>query len=309
VRSGFGALLLAAVLANAAPDARSQFLRLGSRFSSGVEVVGITATVLDADGRLVSDLPAEAFEAYEDGEPQPITQFTSARVPVSLAVLLDVSDSMYGRRIADERAAVARFLRELLDPDDEFMLLSFNHRPHALTEWTRDPQVLQSALDGLVPFGGTAIYDAVMTALPFMDRRSRERAALLVISDGADSASDATLTVLRSAMLRSDAFAYAIAIDSPDTRAINAQVNPSTLREITDTSGGRTEVVADSADLAAATARIADELNHQYVLGYNAPHGADGRYHSIRVRIAGGGGYQVRTRRGYVAEPRALPRP
>ena len=276
--------------------------RSGSPFRTGIEVIGITATVFDRDGRLATGLTADAFEVYEDGVLQPITQFTAERVPVSLAVLLDVSDSMYGQRIEDARRAVTRFLFELLDPSDEYMVLGFNHRPHPLTEWTRDDGTVESALRGVVPFGGTAIYDAVVTALPFIERRSEQRAALLLISDGEDSASDASFGDLRAAMLRSDAFAYAIALDPPDARPINGQVNPTTLREITDTSGGRTAVVQDVEGLLAATASLADELNHQYVIGYNSPHGADGEYHSIRVRVRGGG-FRVRARSGYVADP------
>jgi hypothetical protein len=61
--------------------------------------------------------------------------------------------------------------------------------------------------------------------------------------------------------------------------------------------------VHSSADLDGATARIAEELNHQYLLGYTSPHGADGDYHSIRVRIAGTD-HKVRARHGYVATPR-----
>ena len=76
--------------------------------------------------------------------------------------------------------------------------------------------MVSDALAALRPSGGTAIYDAVISALPQIDRRNRQRAALLIISDGADTASDATLRDVRSALLRSDAFVYAIAIDSPD---------------------------------------------------------------------------------------------
>ena len=124
---------------------------------------------------------------------------------------------------------------------------------------------------------------------------------VVLISDGADTASDARVRDVRSALLRSDAFVYAIAIDPPsDTRAINARVNPYALREITDDTGGRTDVVHDSADLGAATARIADELNHQYVLGYTSPRPPDGQYHSIRVRVTRPD-HRVRARRGYVA--------
>ena len=88
-----------------------------------------------------------------------------------------------------------------------------------------------------------------MAALPVFEERSRQRAAIVLISDGADTASDAHVRDVRSALLRSDAFVYAIAIDPPaDTRPINARVNPYALRAITDDSGGRTEVVHDSAD-------------------------------------------------------------
>ena len=125
-----------------------------------------------------------------------------------------------------------------------------------------------------------------MAALPLFEQRSRQRASIVLISDGADTASDARVRDVKSALLRSDAFVYTIAIDPPsDTRPINARVNPYALREITDDSGGRTEVVHDSADLGAATARIADELNHQYVLAYTSVRAPDGQYHSIRVRV------------------------
>jgi VWFA-related protein len=258
--------------------------------------------VLDAEGRLATDLPREAFELYDDGNLQPITQFTRERVPVSLGLLLDVSDSMYGRRLVEARTAVSRFLFELLDPSDEFFVYGFNHAPKLVSAWTRDAALVGSRLEALQASGGTAVYDAVLASLPLFKSRSQPRAALVVISDGADTASDATVHDVRSALVRTDAFVYAIAIDSSDRHPINTRVNPTALREMTDDSGGRTEIVTDSADLAGATARVADELNSQYVFGYNAPHGADGEYHSIRVRVRSGG-YRVRARRGYVAEP------
>jgi len=269
-------------------------------FRSGVDLTTIAATVTDRDGHLVADLPADAFEVFEDGERQTLTQFVHDRVPVGLGVLLDISDSMFGKRIEDARTAVDRFLFELLDPADEFFLLAFNHRPRALTGWTQRHDDVQGALRALRPTGGTAIYDAIFEALPILDRRTRQRAALLVISDGADTASSATLREVRAALLRSEAFVYAIAIDSPDRQAINARVNAQALREITAETGGRTEVVQSSAELLDACQRIADELNSQYILGYTSTHAADGKYHSIRVRIAGTD-HRVRARNGYIA--------
>jgi Ca-activated chloride channel family protein len=271
-------------------------------FRTGIDVTGITVTVRDADGHLVSDLPQDAFEVFDDGERQQVTQFTRERVPVSLGVLLDISDSMFGRRIADARLAVDHFLLEQLDHEDEFFILAFNHRPHVLTQWTQTPTVVRDALDSLKPNGGTAVYDAVLEGMPLIAKRNRERGAMLIVSDGEDTASTAMLKDVRFALRRSQAFVYAIAIDPPDDRRpINRRVNPTTLREITDESGGRTEVVQSSSDVAAASARIADELNHQYVIGYTPRHGGDGQFHSIRVRVQGAS-YKVRARTGYVAE-------
>src|ERR1700752_3447560 len=101
-------------------------IRTERPFQSGIEITSITATVTDKDGRLVTGLGREVFEVNEDGIRQTITQFTNERVPVGLGVALDVSDSMFGKRIQDARAAVDRFLFDLLDPPDEFFLLAFN---------------------------------------------------------------------------------------------------------------------------------------------------------------------------------------
>ena len=84
---------------------------------SSIELTVVTATVRDADGKLVTGLPREAFEVYEDGERLPIAQFTNERVPLGLGLLLDISDSMFGRRIKDAEAAVERFLLDAARPD------------------------------------------------------------------------------------------------------------------------------------------------------------------------------------------------
>jgi len=294
------ALLALAVLAGTALLAQDR----PARFQSAVNLISVTATVVDQEGQLVAGLPREAFEIYEDGDPQTITQFTNERVPVSLAVLLDVSDSMYGQRLIDARSAVERFLFDLLDHEDEFAVMAFNHAPIPLTDWTQAPEIVRQAMEGLKPFGATALYDAVLTTLPMMNTRAKQRASLLIISDGADTASDAALREVRSALLRSDAFVYAIAIDPPARRAINETVNISALNEITGSNGGNTELVHEPAGLVAATAKIAEELNSQYVLGYHTLRPLDGTYRSIRVRMTTPE-YRVRARRGYIAEARS----
>ncbi|HMC76325.1 MAG TPA: hypothetical protein VKH34_04305, partial [Vicinamibacterales bacterium] len=106
---------------------------------SSIEVTVVTATVRDADGRLVTGLPKEAFEVYEDGERLPIAQFTNERVPLGLGLLLDISDSMFGRRIKDAEGAVERFLLQLLDPSDAFFVMAFNHEARVLFGWKTEP--------------------------------------------------------------------------------------------------------------------------------------------------------------------------
>jgi Ca-activated chloride channel family protein len=212
---------------------------------------------------------------------------------------------MFGRRIKDAEAAVEQFLTALLDPADAFFVMTFNHEPRLIFGWKTSPDGVHGALAPLKPTGATAIYDAVLAALPYLENRPRERAAIVLITDGADTASDATLHDLRPALVRSDAFVYAIAIDTPEPQPIAQRVSVDTLNEITSQSGGRTEIVRATADIEQATANIADELNHQYVLGYSSPHPGDGRYHSIRVR-ATNPAYRVRARTGYVAVKRSL---
>jgi VWFA-related protein len=293
------ALTLAAGIGVAAqqPEARLPIFR------TAIDLTTVTATVLGPNGALITGLTSDAFDVFEDGERQTITQFTNERVPVSLGVLLDVSDSMYGRRIQDARQAIERFVVDRLDRGDEFSILAFNHQQRLLTTWTSEPALAARVMQPLQPFGSTAIYDAIVAALPLVGIRHRQRAALLVISDGADTASDRTLREVRSALIRTDAFVYAIAIDPPDRRPINVAVNATALNEITEQSGGRTRVVRSSGELSEALTEIADELNSQYLIGYASPKAADGQYHSIRVRVRGTDD-RVRARNGYVAEPR-----
>jgi len=101
-------------------------------FRARIETVLVAVTVHDADNRLVTGLSRDDFEMFEDDVPQAITQFTNQRVPVSLGVLLDASDSMRGQPIVDARAAVDRFVGELLEPGDEAFVASFNHVPTLL---------------------------------------------------------------------------------------------------------------------------------------------------------------------------------
>ncbi|HJU41590.1 MAG TPA: VWA domain-containing protein [Vicinamibacterales bacterium] len=273
-------------------DARSKNFRAAS------ELVTTAVTVRDAEGRLVTNLEQKDFIIEEDGVVQPITQFTKERVPISLSLTLDISDSMRGQRFADAREALGHFLDRLLAVEDEAALVGFNHEARLYGAWTTERAGLRTRLLDIKPSGGTAMYDAIDVSVPLFDARQHPRAAILLVSDGADTASDATPTQLKQKLNRSDIFLYAIGIDSLDARN-STRINPFTLQELTSQGGGYTEIIRGTAELGAATERIAEELNHQYMLGYSPLKRGDGRYHTVRVRVTNDS-YRVRARRGVV---------
>ena len=288
-------IVLSSVVLNAQ---RPVDLRDRNNFRSGSELVTTAVTVRDGDNRLVTNLKQADFTVEEDGIVQPITQFTTERVPVSLTLALDISDSMRGQRMVDARGALANFLDRLLAPEDEASLLGFNHAARMYAGWTTDKPGIRARLDAITPSGGTAMYDAIETALPVFESRQHPRAALLLVSDGADTASDATPTQIKQRLNRSDVFLYAIGIDSLDARN-SRRINPFTLNELTAQGGGYTEIIKSTEELGPATERIAEELNHQYMIGYTPTTRGDGKYHSVRVRVAYDT-YKVRARRGVV---------
>jgi len=269
-------------------------------FKARVDLVWVTASVVDASGRLIKGLTREDFKIWEDGDEQPISQFTDERVPVSLGVLLDASDSMRGQPMIDARLALDRFVTDLLEPDDEAFVATFNHLPSLAALWRSPPAAVAHALDDVRPSGGTAIYDALAGTSSLFERRVHTRAAFIVISDGADTASDRTLHQAVDAIRRTDTFVYAIAIDDGQG-APGSRINADALREITSMSGGYTEVIKSAAEIGAATERIADELNTQYTLGYSSTRRPDGAWRALRVRVNKPDTF-VRARRGYYAD-------
>jgi Ca-activated chloride channel homolog len=313
------------------------------RFKSGVELINVTATVLDSSGRFVPNLRKEDFTVYEDDQPQTVTHFSSERVPVSLGIALDTSGSMAGDKIRAAQSALDRFLFDLLDRNDEIFVYLFSNYPRLLQGWTTDRTLLSRALGRIVPNGGTALYDAVEDSIPLTAKGQNAKKALLIISDGNDTASRAGIREVKQQIRESETLVYAIGIDGSEegtvrraplppprvpmpipfpfpggrgrprwpqnppqggsggwSRASDERVNVVALRDMTDDSGGRTEIIHDPQDLDPATSGIADELSKQYYLGYPASGKKDGRWHSIRVEVKNSS-YRIRARRGYVA--------
>jgi len=186
----------------------------GFSFKTGVELINVTATVTDGNGRFVPGLRREDFVVYEDGKPQVISQFDAERVPVSLGIALDTSGSMIGDKIAAARAALNRFLFDLLGPQDEMFLYRFDSLPDLVQPWTTDRQALSRALGAVQPRGGTALFDTVGEAVPLAQSGSRQKKALVLITDGNDTSSRSPLPQIQRLIRETEVLVYAIGIDA-----------------------------------------------------------------------------------------------
>jgi len=274
-------------------------------FRSGVDLVNVTATVTDGNGRFIGGLTKDDFVVYDDGKPQDIVTFSRDRVSVSLGMLLDVSGSMTEDRLALARAAIDHFIVNLLGKEDELFLLEFAARGRMLQTWTRDREAFSRALAGANGgFGnlGTALVDAVKTSLGIAADGANQKKLVLILSDGKDTSSLTTVKDAQEAIRRSEVLVYALGVDGTDDDVDgDGGVDARALRKLTDDTGGRTEVVKGFRNLKEATARLADELNQQYSIGYAAPTGRDGRWHAIKVEVVKKRGAKVRSRSGYFA--------
>lgn len=272
-------------------------------FRGGVDLVYLTVTVTDKNGRFIENLAAEDFTVLDDGKAQPIVSFSRDRVPVSLGLVLDISGSMRPEMMATARAAIRRFTHELLGAEDELFLAVFSNRTWMLQRWTTDRERVDRALADVKTQWGTAIYDAIRATLPVAGTGTHNKKVLLVLSDGDDQSSRTSLKQLQEIIRSSEVIVYALAV--VDGGGGSGAGN---LRKITDSTGGRTEVVKGFSNLHPATERLADELNRQYTIAYEAPHGQDGARHSIKVQVQQRGAV-VRARSGYQAPAARLTEP
>jgi Ca-activated chloride channel family protein len=325
-------ILAAVVVAGAGARAQQQSQSApnpGFQFRTSVDLINVTATVTDSQGRFVPGLRAEDFEVYEDGKLQTISQFDSERVPVSLGIVLDTSGSMEGDKMTNAKGAVRRFLDELLGPQDEVFLIKFDSRVNLLSEWTENRAAVSRIVGSIRPAGGTALYDAMSDAVPLGEQGTRRKKALVLISDGNDSDSSTDVDTVQRQIRESELLVYAVGLDSPQESLSQTigqvlgriilrprsgssgpppgrtsggeRLNEGVLRSITDDSGGRTEIIRNSRDIDTATAGIASELSRQYFLGYSTSSPRDGRWHTIDVRVKRGN-YTIRARKGFIAE-------
>ena len=265
------------------------------------DLVSVTVSVTDREGRHVSGLDKRAFTVYDDKLPQEIKFFSNTDTPISLAVIFDTSKSMSGDKIMRSRAALARFV-ETSHRDDEYSLISFSDRAQLLIDRTRDADAMIANFTYVQPRGETALYDATVLGVENVTRGSRTRRAILLITDGNDTSSRYTFEDLRQYLQESDVVLYAIGILAyPWSEARRGR---NTLRELASVTGGKAFFPDGKADMDEAFEQIALELRSQYSIGFRPTDlTGDRRWHRIKVNVIPPGKSRllVRNREGFYA--------
>jgi len=279
-------------------------------FPSRTDLVILAASAVDGNGRPVRDLRREEISVLEEGHPQPIVHFAHSRVlSARFLLLVDASGSMAARpRLSSAWMAAVQFL-EALDPADEVSIVGFDTRYWTVVPFTRDRAQLRAGLASVTPFGATALHDALARAARDLASQGEGRRAVVLVSDGIDTASVSNPEQVIAQSKALDVPIYALSVVSPlddpwsalfvgRQWRTSATLGHAHLSRYALLSGGAAFLVSDFGALKHAAFKIADELRHQYQLGYYPP-GGPPHFRRIEVRTRRGG-VVMRARRGYV---------
>jgi len=301
------AAILAVVLtAGAAPHAR--------QFRSSLDVVEVYATVRTSDGAFARDLKREDFEILDNGKRREIAVFSGDVQPSTIAMVLDRSGSVANRTV--QISGAAEVFVSKLTPADRVSLSSLMWDCLPLT---KDKEMLVATARSRMPADfGSPIWGGTNRALSAIAGEGGRR-AILLFSDGVDTPEfftpivgtlmpvgfntpcvlmrDASLASIGDIVNRAEregVMLYAVSVDNA-----SAAAKDDDLRRVARESGGERYRLSDYEELPQAFERIADELHHQYLLGF-VPAVFDGKRHEIEVRVKQRG-VNVRARKSYVA--------
>ena len=246
-------------------------------------LVTVPVAAMDRDGKFVPGLRAEDFRVFEEGVEQEIAFFRSAEEPVTVALMLDVSDSAESNLREIQDAAIA--FVDQLRPDDQVTVIEFDSGLRELTLATNDRQVIHNAIRGARTGGGTRLYDAVDFALTKRLNQMTGRKAIILFTDGVDVDSRVSLEKSMRTIEEAGIFIYPIQYKHPrysspawspmggapqNRNAYRGDQSKADfyLRGIAKNTGARFYLAEDKKSLAKSFAQIADELRRQYDLGY-----------------------------------------
>ena len=293
-------------------------------------LVQVPVVVRERGGRYLSDLSRDEFAVFEDGVKQNIELFGTVEEPFSVALLLDSSGSTLST-LEQIKSSAMDFLSNLR-PHDRVMVASFNDSVDILCELTNDTGRLAAAVQSIKAGEYTQVYEAVYTAVWERLRDIPGRKAVIVFSDGIDTASSeiALEDTLDAVIESEDIIVYPIryatredverkmeariraSSTAGDNAAVQTKLEQSRreldrayrgadeyLQQLADMSGGLVERAEKLSDLKPALRRIAEELRHQYLLGYYPTNKQkDDKTRKIAVKVSRQGSV-VRARPAY----------
>ena len=271
-------------------------------FRTQTRLVVLHATAEDKEGHLMMELPKSAFQIFENGVRQEIKSFRREDVPVSLGLIIDSSASMTDKR--DRVAAAALALVQLSNPDDEVFIVNFADTPSLDVDFTNDAKELKKGLARVDSHGDTAMRDAIRTAIEHLKgRNKKDKKVLVVVTDGNDNSSLASLESVMRAAQQSEVLIYSVALLGDETPR-EAERAKRALDALAHATGGQVYYPKDVAEIDHIAPQIAHEIRNQYIVTYSpAAQELDGSFRQIRVLVDSPGVATVRTRSGYYATP------
>jgi Ca-activated chloride channel family protein len=265
--------------------------------------VRLNATVLDGSGRSVQTLDKDAFHVYEDGVPQTINSFRHEDLPVSIGLLIDSSGSMYDKRAAVDKASLD-FVK-LSNPEDEEFLVDFSWEAFIDQDFTNNIDKLQQGLGYIKSSGGTAIYDALVASADYLSKNAKHpKQVLLVITDGEDNASSATLeqTIRRIQDLDGPVIYCVGLLFGDDTDKRESRHARRVLETLAEQTGGAAYFPKSVNQVDEIAAEVAQDIRTQYTISYHSTKSPTlGGYREVHVEAKSKnfGRLSVRTRTGY----------
>ena len=240
-----------------------------SQFTLDVTRVQLLFTVSDKKGRFVNNLTKDDFEVFEARKPQSVVEFTAeSDLPLRIAILMDTGNTVR-ERFQFQQEAAGSFLETVLRAGrDKALLMSFDSSAEVVSDLTDDKRKLSTAIRGLHPGGGAALYDAIFIAC--RDKLIKEqpaekfRRAMVILSDGEDNQSHWTREQALEMAQKADVVIYTISTNNTRLEAEGDKV----LRYFAQETGGQTFLPFQSSDLEQSFQDIANELRHQYVALY-----------------------------------------
>lgn len=276
----------------------------GLTITKRVDVVNVVFTVTDFKGRFVSNLPQSSFQLLDNHQaPQTVEYFQQqSDLPLRVALLIDLSDSIRGR-FKFEQEAASTFLQKVIRPGkDEAFVIGFDSHVHMIQDTTGDVKKLSSAIHHMNSGGNTALYDAVVRAgnkLRASNGGGITRKAIILISDGQDTGSKSTLNDAIQAAEKAETIVYVLSTN--DLTESKHPKGDAIMEDIARPTGGHILQAREKDDLKHGFAEIEKALRSQYAMGYHpADFRSDGGFRGIEI-IPDKPTLKVQCRRGYFA--------